>query len=452
MLKKKKLYLKEADAQVVTPQDVTTWSNQLVDDWISDLKKEIMTGASTSGRGLWDRFKNWLSNVWYGYGDPRNPYYDINRFGYGLGSKPVDSSSKKEKPSLLPKDFGKRESNTSLNNYKTLRETCESLEKSLNEEEQSNLRLMQIIDKHAVILKEKIKQMLLKQLEAEKQKFKMPDLCYQLSPEEKQKICASASKEAPSAAAEEKPAAAAAEEKPLKKKPKTKVSSEEGKKPVEFSFTTPPTENKEWKDLSQEEKILWNKYGGGLSKRSERVGSLAALHGVSYPQILRLGDPRADILKRILPQQKNKLKSAYDHLADHGRVELQSDPIRSQQDLEARIKKLHKEPERTSAPTEIPTGNKKSEKRIINMKLINAVMSELSENNLLDEAITDIYNRLPDSYDEFEDKIKKLVITGVASLPERFKSVFEERLTKVENFRQLANLLVSILKKHYEEE
>ena len=53
---------------------------------------------------------------------------------------------------------------------------------------------------------------------------------------------------------------------------------------------------------------------------------------------------------------------------------------------------------------------------------------------------------------EFEDKIKKLVITGVASLPERFKSVFEERLTKVENFRQLANLLVSILKKHYEEE
>ena len=142
-----------------------------------------------------------------------------------------------------------------------------------NEEEQSNLRLMQIIDKHAVILKEKIKQMLLKQLEAEKQKFKMPDLCYQLSPEEKQKICASASKEAPSAAAEEKPAsaeekpaaaaaeekpaaaAAAAEEKPLKKKPKTKVPSEEGKKPIEFSFTTPPTENKEWKDLSQEEKI-----------------------------------------------------------------------------------------------------------------------------------------------------------------------------------------------------
>ena len=49
--------------------------DNVVNQWISDLKHEIITGSSIQNRGIWDRFKNFVANVWHGYDNKKNPYY-----------------------------------------------------------------------------------------------------------------------------------------------------------------------------------------------------------------------------------------------------------------------------------------------------------------------------------------------------------------------------------------
>jgi hypothetical protein len=140
--------------------------DDVVNQWISDLKHEIITGSSIQNRGIWDRFKNFVANVWHGYDNKKNPYYSINKLGYGLGSE---------------------NKNESLKSYNDLRETCESLEGKINEEDLSNLRIMQIIDKHAALLKTKMKEVLVPVLTASTDAYeKLGKLSYTLSPEEKE--------------------------------------------------------------------------------------------------------------------------------------------------------------------------------------------------------------------------------------------------------------------------
>jgi hypothetical protein len=140
--------------------------DDVVNQWISDLKHEIITGSSIQNRGIWDRFKNFVANVWHGYDNKNNPYYSINKLGYGLGSE---------------------NKNESLKSYNDLRETCESLEGKINEEDLSNLRIMQIIDKHAALLKTKMKEVLVPVLTASTDAYeKLGKLSYTLSPEEKE--------------------------------------------------------------------------------------------------------------------------------------------------------------------------------------------------------------------------------------------------------------------------
>ena len=140
--------------------------DNVVNQWISDLKHEIITGSSIQNRGIWDRFKNFVANVWHGYDNKKNPYYSINKLGYGLGSE---------------------SKNESMKSYNDLRETCQSLESKINEEDLSNLRIMQIIDKHANMLKAKMKEVLVPILTASTDAYeKLGKLSYTLSPEEEE--------------------------------------------------------------------------------------------------------------------------------------------------------------------------------------------------------------------------------------------------------------------------
>ena len=140
--------------------------DNVVNQWISDLKHEIITGSSIQNRGIWDRFKNFVANVWHGYDNKKNPYYSINKLGYGLGSE---------------------SKNESMKSYNDLRETCQSLESKINEEDLSNLRIMQIIDRHANMLKAKMKEVLVPILTASTDAYeKLGKLSYTLSPEEEE--------------------------------------------------------------------------------------------------------------------------------------------------------------------------------------------------------------------------------------------------------------------------
>ena len=316
--------------------DISKIIDQMVDDWAGELKREIITGAKPAKRGMWDRFKNLLSNVWYGRHNPDNPYQWINKYGDVLGQS-------------VPKTEGIREETLqlSLNDYKNLREVCENLENQINEENlpegTPNLRIIQIIDSHANILKQKLKDIFAKEPD---KKYEMPKISYSLTPEEEKIVRPKNIK--PIIIDNEKE-----KEKEKEKPPSTKANPKVNPADLEpkFDYAKPPTKEKQWHELTTQEKDAWNIYGGGVSERSARIGSLAAQHGVDYPMILRLGDPRIEMLKRILPTQKNKNKSVYDHLKDHLRIELENDPILSRRELEKRVDALKKQRQREPLST-----------------------------------------------------------------------------------------------------
>ena len=139
--------------------------------------------------------------------------------------------------------------------------------------------------------------------------------------------------------------------------PPVDVNSTE--KEISYSHTNPPTKNKAWADLSDEEKAAWNKFSGGVSIRSDRPGSLANLHGVGLPVVLRMGDPRTEIFKNIHPSQRDKRKSLFDHLVDQKRVETTTNPISTKQELDARVElirqayKTHVSPRQREPMTDI---------------------------------------------------------------------------------------------------
>ena len=66
--------------------------SDIIDGWMNDLINKLKSGSgSTPQRGLWDRFKGSIANLFYGRTGDRakknNPYYWQNRFGDDLGSE-----------------------------------------------------------------------------------------------------------------------------------------------------------------------------------------------------------------------------------------------------------------------------------------------------------------------------------------------------------------------------
>jgi len=123
-------------------QELKNQISQVVDLWVSDVVKTsfLEKPRNQQTRSLWDKFKQGLTNWWWGKnGEKYNPYRWKNRFGDELGVS----------ESFNPAVF-------TLHEYSQIRVLVDSVETRLNEsdEEFDGLRLMQIIRSAAERLKE----------------------------------------------------------------------------------------------------------------------------------------------------------------------------------------------------------------------------------------------------------------------------------------------------------
>jgi hypothetical protein len=377
---------------VAPNSDIINAINKAVDLWVNDLKRELISGSS-SQRSLWDRFKNTLANLWHGRENEKNPYVWTNKLG-GLGQT-VESI---------------RHYKFSLNEYKYFQEICENLEQTINEEDLpaniSKLRIMNIIDKQANNLKNKLADIFKIGIESGKFKIdQMPQPSPETTPQKPtgspqkptespeatpqkptgspqkptgspqkptgspqkptgspQKLTGSpeatpqkpaGSPQKPTESLEQKRLKGPPEQQRLKGSPEQKPDTDQDK----FSHNNPPTVDKKWTDLEKDEKDAWNTYSGGVTSRSLRSG-----HPMELPRIVRLGDPRRSILKTPLA---NQIVSTFDDLLRKGRVETIENPIKSRKELIERIAQVFGERRRTVSEEipeipQKPTGEKTS--------------------------------------------------------------------------------------------
>lgn len=123
-------------------QELYNQISQVVDQWVSEVLKSrfIEKPHGQQPRSLWDKFKQGVTNWWWGpKGDKYNPYRWRNRFGNELGV------SESFNPSVF-----------TLHEYKDIRGLVDSVESTLNESEEEfdKLRLMKIVRSAAERLKE----------------------------------------------------------------------------------------------------------------------------------------------------------------------------------------------------------------------------------------------------------------------------------------------------------
>jgi len=283
------------EAEVASDPAINAAIEKIVDDWIGELKSELLSGEGLKTPGLWDRFKNSLANFWHGAYSDKNPYRHRNMYGnLGATTESVDNR-------------------LSLDEYKILRECCDLLEEEVKTaapatDQNSKLKLVQIINKHAKNLKDRLIKVLTGAYVPALKKFHMPSLSS--FPRKIEPITPPSDTVDPSA------------------KPDTEVEKEPTEEPKEFSYTEPPTQGIAWASLNARQKMAWNKYGGGAVSRSERHKGKFPLQGrFPLPWILRLGDPRKDMLS---------LNTSRSLIRDK-RLELDSDLINSKEKLESRV-------------------------------------------------------------------------------------------------------------------
>jgi hypothetical protein len=277
------------EAEATSDPAINAAIEKIVDDWIGELKNELLSGDGLKTPGLWDRFKNSLANFWHGsYGD-KNPYRYRNMYGnLGTTTESVDNR-------------------LSLDEYKLLRECCDLLEEEVKTaapvtDQNSKLKLVQIINKHGKTLKDRLIKVLAGAYVPALKKFHMPSLSS--FPKKIEPITPPSDTVDPSA------------------KPDTEVEKEPSEEPKEFSYTETPTLGIPWANMTAHQKMAWNKYGGGAVPRSERHKGRFPL-----PWILRLGDPRKEMLS------SDTLRS----LVRDKRLELDSDVVDSKEKLESRV-------------------------------------------------------------------------------------------------------------------
>ena len=389
--------------------------NQIVDAWVSDLKRTLMNPMTplAQRRGVWDRFKNTMSNMWHGRYNQTNPYFWQNKLGDDLGAT---------QESFNPNSL-------SLADYKSLRDICESLEEQLNEDVPAgaeNLRLVRMIDTKAQELKQKLMSIvggaedsspmsaaasmgtpevpaasmgtpeepasaapqeeeqdskvpggfldLVKVVEGWAKSKKMDiktaqDLIDRLK-SKKNSIRQKAAddwerfEKAPVSGPSASPDAASPD-----------AASPDAASPADSEhgmFFTPPTTGKKWSELTPDEMKRWNRYGGGQAHQgsSKIDGCLDKDHGIkNMPWILRIGDPRREILdaqeNKKLPISKNcagAKSGSHWHREMHksDRWEHHESPIKSVSELLARVEKAKAATEqarrrmpRSTAPSDV---------------------------------------------------------------------------------------------------
>jgi len=149
--------------------------NQSVDLITSKLKQQILSPEGMQKRGIWDRFKNWASNTWYGRQDKRNPYYFVNTLGDFGGTQ----STKPVPPKPVPPIDTPKESNynfnMSLRDFMEVNDLFDSLERQMSviveEEDPSNLRIMRLIDDWSKNMKELLYRVLSDHIGSEKESY-----------------------------------------------------------------------------------------------------------------------------------------------------------------------------------------------------------------------------------------------------------------------------------------
>jgi hypothetical protein len=292
------------EAETASDPVINAAIEKIVDDWIGELKSEILSGEGLKTPGLWDRFKNSLANFWHGAYSEKNPYRYRNMYGtLGTTTESIDNR-------------------LSLDEYKLLRECCDLLEEEVKTaasvtDQNSKLKLVQIINKHAKTLKDRLIKVLAGAYVPALKKFHMPSLS--------------------SFPRKIEPIIPPADAGDASEKPDTEVEKEPTEEPKEFSYTEPPTQRIAWASLNVRQKMAWNKYGGGAVRKSP------------LPWILRLGDPRKEMLS------SDTLRS----LVRDKRLELDSDVIDSKEKLESRVeysKSIFANRKRSAKPdTETPS-------------------------------------------------------------------------------------------------
>ena len=136
------MYKEDIDISQVIKQEIS----QVIDQWVNDLIKDKVATTQispTRQRGLWDRLKGTLSNIWHGRYNQQNPNYWKNRFGDDLGA---------QEESFDPRVF-------SLSEYKDLKLVIEETESLVIENispEVEKLRIVRIIRSAAEELKQKL--------------------------------------------------------------------------------------------------------------------------------------------------------------------------------------------------------------------------------------------------------------------------------------------------------
>ena len=286
--------------------DLAAQIDAVIDKWVQSLKMAFVSNEPQK-RGLWDRFKNTVANVWHGRDDVSNPYKYVNKFGDNLG-QPQESFN------LL-----------SLSHYQELRDICDSLEILLEDENPlagtENLRLMRMIDQKAQELKASLRRIVGLQTPHVK------DLEDEIE-DDKPLIPAAGTPSPPAGAGTPTtPTPAAAPIPPVAPKvPWERLSDDE-------KYTTRPIQGRhalaKWDELTPEEKSKWDIYGGGLEHKTGRKPLK------DLPWIIRLGDPRIEHIR--LSTGNNRQING---LERDGRIEAHDNPIQSKQDLDDRIKKI----------------------------------------------------------------------------------------------------------------
>lgn len=303
-------------ALAVKTQTTIDAIGKVIDTWAKELKTKILNPMTPpeQRRGLWDRFKNWTSNLWHGRYNQTNPYFWNNKLG---------------------DDLGREESYLPIAEYNRVRSIVDNLEFQLNElsaPDMPNLKIVRIIDQSAQELKKVLQQLLSKEIQINQEQP-------QAEPPVQRPTTAATSmadkqaEEEPEEIKEPEeiipPAASPVE--PIKEpEEKAPEAAPEVEKPI-LNPQKPPTTGRRWEQLTAEERMAWNHYGGGTANKPS--GWLKEQGVSSLPWILRAGDPRHE----LLANQPRKFWEPLLHSQE--RIEYYTDPIKSPEELRMRVDK-----------------------------------------------------------------------------------------------------------------
>jgi hypothetical protein len=303
--------------------------DDLVVNWVGELKKELVSGtAVTQSRGLWDRFKGGLSNLWYGRQNQQNPYYWQNKLGDDLG-RPGSVRSESTEFNSLP---------FTLHEYMDLRKFFDEFEKQLFEEYgetegTSSLRINQIINQRANELRQKINNIVAQHIQN-----------VSPTPSSDGTDGDSGSDDDGTGGGSGGGGGGTTRPKPAPREVTLDDSVNYLAPTAEMTTAAteisalPPSEkfNKIMQFHTTDAGKAWDKYGGGLVN----TGSEGPCPDI--PKILRIGDPRLEYLK-------NNVQERYAKLKKNGRIEI--DKITTNEELIAKIQRARGIPRTPLTPT-----------------------------------------------------------------------------------------------------